>query len=168
MCTGNTNQDALDLGLLIKKSHKEPTELQRHLYLDQQSVENEPSVSGESDHMPNLDKLFENFRDNLFGFILKCREKNLLNLSVQQDITNDVKFLFCFFKENYDLFITYHLEKSGFDISNCSELQQVLHSSDFFDKAYEAVRSPHMIKEHCKAKLNLTERSHTTPKKGTQ
>lgn len=65
---------------------------------------------------------------------------------------DDVKFLFCFFKENYDSFISYHLGKSGFDISKCPELQQVWHSSDFFDKAYEVVRSPHMIKEHCKAK----------------
>ena len=111
---------------------------------------------------PDLDKLLEDFRDNLFGFILKCREVNLLHISVQQDITNDVKFLFCFFKENYDLFISHHLKNTGFDNSKCPELQQVLHSSDFFDKAYDVVRSPHMIKEHCKAKMDYTEPVHYT------
>lgn len=126
------------------------------MYLDQQTLDYEPSASHESDPTPNLDKLLEDFRDNLFAFILKCREKNLLNLSVQQDITNDVKFCFSFFKENYNLFISYNLEKS-FNISKCPELQQVLNSTDFFDKA---VCSPHMIKEHCKAKLNLTEPVH--------
>lgn len=44
---------------------------------------------------PNLDKLLEQFRDNLFGLILKCREKNLIHFSVQQDIIDDVKFPFC-------------------------------------------------------------------------
>ena len=32
----------------------------------------------------------------------------------------------------------------------------------FFDKAYDVVRSPHMIKEHCKAKMDYTEPVHYT------
>ncbi|XP_049328494.1 uncharacterized protein LOC125787802 isoform X1 [Astyanax mexicanus] len=106
---------------------------------------------------PSIDKLLENLRENLFGFILKCREKNHLPLSVQQDIVHDLNFLFCFFKENYDLFISYHLEKNGFPISECPELQQVLSTPDFFDKACDVIRSPHMIKEHCKSKMDMTE-----------
>lgn len=150
-CTPSVNKDC---------SSQKSTE--HSLFLDQQNSETDLSVSDPQTVKPNLDKLLEDFRDNLFGFILKCREKNLLQLSVQQDITDDVKFLFCFFKENYDSFISYHLEKSGFDISKCPELQQVLHSSDFFDKAFEVVRSPHMIKEHCKAKMDYTEPVHYT------
>lgn len=142
---------------------EESTVQQDNLYLEPQKSETDPSVSDPQTAKPNLDKLLEDFRDNLFGFILKCREKNHLHLSVQQYITDDVKFLFCFFKENYDSFISY-LEKSGFDVSKCPELEQVLHSSDFFDKAYEVVCSPHMkdIKEHCKAKMDYTEPVHYT------
>lgn len=47
-------------------------------------------------------------------------------------------------------------------VLKCPELQQVLHSSDFFDKAYAVVRSPHMIKEHCKAKIDYAEPIHYT------
>ena len=130
--------------------------------VQQQSSETDPSASDPETVKPDLDKLLEDFRDNLFGFILKCREVNLLHLSVQQDITNDVKFLFCFFKENYDLFISHNLKNTGFDISKCPELQQVLHSSDFFDKAYDVFGFPHMIKEHCKAKMDYTEPVHYT------
>lgn len=135
---------------------------QHSLNLDQQNSESDPNSSDPQIVTSHSDKLLEDFRENLFGFILKCREKNLLHLSVQQDITYDVKFLFSFFKENYDSFISYHLENSGFDVSKCPELQQVLHSSDFFDKAFEVVRSPHMIKEHRKAKMDYTEPVHHT------
>ena len=60
------------------------------------------------------------------------------------------------------MFISHHLKNTGFDISKWPELQQVLHSSDFFDKAYNVVCSPHMIKEHCKAKMDYTEPVHDT------
>lgn len=146
------------------RTSEDSTVHQHSMNPDQQNSETDLSASHLQTVNPNLDKLLQDFRDNLFAFVLKCREKNLLHLSVQQDITDDVKFLFCFFKENYDSFISYHLGKSGFDISKCPELQQVLHSSDFFDKAYEVVRSPHMIKEHCKAKMDFTEPVHYTLK----
>jgi len=147
----------------INDCPSEESAVQQHgLNLDKQNSESDPNFSDPQIVMPLLDKQLEDFRDNLFGFILKCREKNLLHLSVQQDIADDVKFLFCFFKDNYDSFISYHLEKSGFDISKCPELQQVLHSSDLFDKAFEVVHSPHMIKEHCKAKMDYTEPVHHT------
>jgi len=147
----------------INDCPSEESAVQQHgLNLDQQNSESDPNSSDPQIVMPLLDKQLEDFRDNLFGFILKRREKNLLHLSVQQDIADDVKFLFCFFKDNYDSFISYHLEKSGFDISKCPKLQQVLHSSDLFDKAFEVVHSPHMIKEHCKAKMDYTEPVHHT------
>lgn len=106
---------------------------------------------------PSMDRLLENFRDHLFSFILKCTEKNNLSSSVQQDIVDDLNFLLCFFKENYDSFISYHLDKNGFHISDCPELQQVLSTSDFFQKACDLIQSPFIIKEHCKSKMNMTE-----------
>lgn len=106
---------------------------------------------------PSIDTLLKNLKDHLFSFILKCTEKKNLSLSVQQDIVDDVNFLLCFFKENYDSFISYHLDKNGFRISDCSELEQVLSSSDFFQKACDSIRSPFMIKEHCKSKMDMTE-----------
>ncbi len=33
-----------------------------------------------------------------------------------------------FFKENYDAFIAYHLQKSGFDMSQSPELKTVIQS----------------------------------------
>lgn len=77
--------------------------------------------------------------------------------SVQQEILDDVNFLFSFFKENYDEFLAYHLEKNGFDLAACPELQEVLQSPDFFSEASRLVRSPHMFKELCKSKFELTE-----------
>lgn len=62
-----------------------------------------------------------------------------------------------FFKENYESFIRYHLDKHGFRLSDCPELEQVLSTSDFFQKACDSIRSPFMIKEHCKTKMNMTE-----------
>lgn len=59
-------------------------------------------------------------------------------------------------------FISHHLEKSGFGISQCPELQQVLYSSDFFYKAYAMVHSPHMIKEHNTDNMDYTEPIHYT------
>ena len=97
-------------------------------------------------------------------FILKCREKNNLPQAVQQDILKDVNFLFCFFKENYDSFIAYHLKEMGFDISTCPEVNEVLQSSDFFEKASAVVRSPYIFKEHCKSSLNLVEPVHNVLK----
>lgn len=69
--------------------------------------------------------------------LLKCREKNHLPVSVQE-IVDDVNFLLCFFKENYDAFIAYHL-KSGFDISQSPELKRVIRLNDFFDEASKAI-----------------------------
>ncbi|KAF1391041.1 hypothetical protein PFLUV_G00064480 [Perca fluviatilis] len=66
-------------------------------------------------------------------------------------------FLFCYFKENYDAFMTYHLQENGFNILECPELREVIQSTDFFEKASAAVRSPYMLKEHCKSKLMLVE-----------
>lgn len=71
-----------------------------------------------------------------------------------------VSFLFCFFKGYQNSSII--SGKSGFDISKYPELQQVFHSSDFFDEACEVVLSPHMIKEHCKAKISYKESVHYT------
>ncbi len=65
-----------------------------------------------------------------------------------------------FFKENYDAFIAYHLQKSGFDMSQSPELKRVIQSNDFFDEASKAIRSPYMIKDHCNSKLNMTEPVH--------
>lgn len=96
--------------------------------------------------VPSMDSLLDNLRDHLFSFILKCSEKNNLSLSVQQDIVNDLNFLLCFFKENYDSFISYHLDKNGFQVSDCPELEQVLSTSDFFQKACDSIQSPFMIK----------------------
>lgn len=110
--------------------------------------------------IPSTDSLLTNFKDSLCMFILKCQEKNNLPQTVQQDILEDVNFLFCFFKENYDAFISYHLKENGFDMSTCPELNEVLQSSDFFEKASAAVRSPYLLKEHCKSKLNLVEPVH--------
>lgn len=36
----------------------------------------------------------------------------------------------------------------------------MIQSHDFFEKASVAVRSPYMLKEHCKSKLNLVEPVH--------
>lgn len=104
-----------------------------------------------------MDSLLDNLRDHLFSFILNCSEKNNLSLSVQQDIVTDLKFLLYFFKENYDSFISYHLDKNGFQVSDCPELEQVLSTSDFFQKACDSIQSPFMIKEHCKSKMDMTE-----------
>ncbi len=46
---------------------------------------------------PCMDELLKNFKENLFKFVLKCREKNHLPLSVQEEIVDDVNFLLCFF-----------------------------------------------------------------------
>lgn len=106
---------------------------------------------------PSMDQLLTGLKDNLISFALKCREKNRLAISVQQDVTDDVHFLLCFFKENYDAFILYHLEKKGFSVAECEELSQVMSSTHVVDKAYEAVQSPFMIKSHCKSKMDLIE-----------
>lgn len=111
----------------------------------------------EEDKPPCMDTLLINFKENLCNFVLKCREKNHIPQSVQQEIINDMNFLFCYFKENYDSFITYHLQQNGFNVLECPELQEILKSNDFFVKATEAIRSPYMLKEHCKSKLSLVE-----------
>ena len=107
--------------------------------------------------VPSIEELLKDFKNNLFNFIIKCREKNLLPISVQKEIVEDVNFLFCFFKENYDAFLTFHLEKNGFNISEIPELARVLHSDDFFRGATGAIQSPYCITEHCKNALQMTE-----------
>lgn len=106
---------------------------------------------------PCMDTLLYNFKNNLCGFILKCREKNNLPESVQQEIHSDVNFLFCFFKQNYDEFISYHLKENGFDVKGCLELKQVLQSNDFFEEASKEFSSQFKLKEYCKSRLDLTE-----------
>lgn len=106
---------------------------------------------------PCTNKFLKDFKENLFNFVLKCREKNLLPISVQKEIVDDVNFLLCFFKENYDTFISYHLEKSGFDLSESPELARVIQSETFFKEATEAIQSSFLIKQHCKETLNMTE-----------
>ncbi len=120
----------------------------------------QPRTHTVTENHPCMDELLKNFKENLFKFVLKCREKNHLPLSVQEEIVDDVNFLLCFFKENYDAFIAYHLQKSGFDMSQSPEMKRVIQSNDFFDEASKAIRSPYMIKDHCKSKLNMTEPVH--------
>ncbi len=78
-------------------------------FLDE--VEEECTIDVAFSAPPNMNELLQQFRENLFAFMLKCREKNHLPQSVQQEILDDVNFLFSFFKENYDEFLVYHLEK---------------------------------------------------------
>lgn len=122
-----------------------------------EEVEKECTTNVAFSAPPNMNELLQQFRENLFAFTLKCREKNHLPQSVQQEILDDVNFLFSFFKENYDEFLAYHLEKNGFDLAACPELQEVLQSPDFFSEASRLVRSPHMLKEFCKEKFEMTE-----------
>lgn len=105
----------------------------------------------------SMDTLLDNLRDYLFSFILKCSEKNNLSLSVRQNVVNYLNFLLCFFKENYYSFISYHLDKNGFQVSDCPEFEQVLSTSDFFQKACDSIQSLFMIKEDCKSKMDMTD-----------
>lgn len=119
-------------------------------------AENDPSTNDYQ--MPlSINELLRSFRDNLVSFILKCREKNQLPISVQEEILDDVNFLFSFFKQNYDAFLSYHLSKSGFNIAENPVIQQVLQSNDFFEQASNVIRSEYKFKEHCKSKLDMTE-----------
>ncbi|KAL2095583.1 hypothetical protein ACEWY4_007731 [Coilia grayii] len=123
---------------------------------DAEQTEGDPT-SESLETPPSMDQLLTGLKDNLFRFALKCREKNRLAISVQQDVVDDVQFLLCFFKENYDAFISYHLEKNGFNVAQCEELREVMSSTDIVDKACEVIRSPFMMQNHCKSKMDLTE-----------
>lgn len=80
------------------EGYSDDTSVEQHsLYLDAQDSDIDPWAPDPQIVKPNLDKLLEEFKDNMFKFVLKCREKNLLHLSVQQEITDDVQFLLCFF-----------------------------------------------------------------------
>lgn len=68
-----------------------------------------PSDAVNSPEPPEMNELLVHFRENLFGFILKSRGKKHLPQTVQQEILDDVNFLFDFFKANYDAFLKYHL-----------------------------------------------------------
>lgn len=71
-----------------------------------------------------MDELLKGFKENLCSFILKCREKNNITQTAQQEILNDINFLFCYFKENYDACITHHLKENGFNVLECPELKR--------------------------------------------
>lgn len=145
--------------------------------LDNNDVETLDTVSNDEpprdDEPPCMNAILKDFKENLCSFVLKCREKNHIPISVQQEIINDMNFLFCYFKENYVSFNTYHLQQSGFYVLELSKLQEILQSNNFFEKATEAICSPYMLKEHCKSKLHLFEpvhqilRSETDQKIGT-
>ena len=49
------------------------------------------------------------------------------------------------------------LNKSGFNMSENPEIQNVLQSKDFFEEASNVIRSKYKLKEHCKSKLDMTE-----------
>lgn len=70
----------------------------------------EPLTEKVIENPPSYGELLTRFKENIFKFILKCREKNHLPVSVQEKIVDDVNF-FCFFKENYNSFIAYHMQK---------------------------------------------------------
>ncbi len=57
----------------------------------------QPRTHTVTENPPCMDELLKFFKENLFKFILKCREKNHLLLSVQEEIADDVNFLLCFF-----------------------------------------------------------------------
>ncbi len=125
-------------------------------------LENTNELQPRTDEMPppRRNELLTNFKENLFSFILKCREKNHIPQTVQQEIVNDINFLFSYFKENYDSFITYHLQKNGFNVLECPEISKMVQSRDFFEEASKIVSSPHMLKEQCKSNLRLVEPVH--------
>lgn len=105
----------------------------------------------------DMNDLLTNFRGNLVSFVLKCREKNVLPQSVQQEILQDVKFLFSFFKENYDSLLSYHLKQNGFNIEEIPELVGHLQSFDFFAEACKVIDSEHLFKEYCISHLDMIE-----------
>lgn len=72
------------------------------------SPEEDPASESVQKTPSSMDQLFTGLKDNLTSFALKCREKNRLAISVQQEVTDDVHFLLCFFKENYDAFMHTH------------------------------------------------------------
>lgn len=109
-------------------------------------------------HPPSRNEFLTNFKENLFSFILKCREKNHIPQIVQQKIVNDINFLF-YFRENYDTFIIYHLQKNRFIILEWNKRNGTV-KRFFFEEASKIVSSPHMLKEHCKSNLRLVELVH--------
>lgn len=128
--------------------------------VDDEDVVDEQVSSGAAANpttAPNMNELLLQFRENLFSFVLKCREKNHLPQTVQHELLQDVNRLFTFFKENYDAFLKYHLEKNGFDLGACPELQEILQSPDFFSEASKHIKSPYLFKEYCKSKFEMTE-----------
>ncbi|KAI7806901.1 hypothetical protein IRJ41_013872 [Triplophysa rosa] len=95
-------------------------------------VNNDIAEDASEDVVPNMNDLLTNFRANLISFVLKCREKNILPQSVQQEILDNVKFPFSFFKENYDSLLICHIKLNGFNIEDIPELVGHLQSFDFF------------------------------------
>ncbi len=83
---------------------------------------------------PNMNELLQQFRENLFAFMLKCREKNHLPQSVQQEILDNVNFLFSFFKENYDEFLAYHLEKMALILQHVQNFKKCYSPQTFFQR----------------------------------
>lgn len=81
-----------------------------------------------ADVPPSMEAIMR--KENLCSFILNV-EKNHIPQAVQQEIAND-------------------------NILEYPELKEVM-PNDFFLKASAAVRSPYMLKEHCKSKLKLVD-----------
>lgn len=61
------------------RTSEDSTVHQHSMNPDQQNTETDLSASDLQTVNPNLDKLLQDFRDNLFAFVHKCREKNLLH-----------------------------------------------------------------------------------------
>ncbi len=113
--------------------------------------------------MPPLSRneLLTNFKENLFSFILKCREKKSHSTDRPAGNSEWHHFLFCYFKENYDSFITCHLQKNGFNVLEYPEIRETdLYSQGIFLKKLPKLLALHTLKEHCKSKLSLVEPVH--------
>lgn len=64
-------------------------------------------------HPLSRNELLTNFKENLFSFILKCREKNHIPQTVQQEIVNDINFYFVILKRITTLLLRTIFKKMG-------------------------------------------------------
>lgn len=65
-------------------------------------------------HPLSRNELLTNFKENLFSFILKCREKkNHIPQTVQQEIVNDINFYFVILKRITNLLLRVIFKKMG-------------------------------------------------------
>ncbi len=67
----------------------------------------------QADVPPTMDALFRNFKENLCSFILKCREKDNIPQTVQQEILNDLIFCFVILSKITMLLLHTILKKMG-------------------------------------------------------